>query len=162
MISESDGNYGTLFDRVAKGSDIENTQTRYRTPRANALGERFVGRVRRQCLALVLVLGERQLYRVIKEYVQFFNEARPHQGIEQQIVTSSARPDKVFGKDSRPQPKIRGCGFFCEFSVFTETHSQCVLSMGLVNSQLAQAKSGRKRQTKSVNDSRSEICPSVL
>jgi putative transposase len=33
----------------------------------------------------MLFVSERQLYRVIKEYVAFFKGARPHQGIEQQI-----------------------------------------------------------------------------
>lgn len=33
----------------------------------------------------LLIIGERQLYEVIREYVAFFNEARPHQGIEQRI-----------------------------------------------------------------------------
>ena len=33
----------------------------------------------------MLVFGERHLHRVIREYVAYFNRARPHQGIEQQI-----------------------------------------------------------------------------
>jgi hypothetical protein len=33
----------------------------------------------------LLILSDGQLYRVIKEYGVFFNGARPHQGIEQQI-----------------------------------------------------------------------------
>lgn len=30
-------------------------------------------------------MRERHLHRVIKEYVAYFNQARPHQGIEQKI-----------------------------------------------------------------------------
>ncbi len=48
-----------------------------------------MGSVRRECLDHLLILGERQLYEVIKEYVQFFNEARPHQGIEQRTPVES-------------------------------------------------------------------------
>ena len=33
----------------------------------------------------MLFIGENHLYRVIKEYVEYFNQARPHQGIEQKI-----------------------------------------------------------------------------
>ncbi len=52
---------------------------------ANAICERFLGSVRRECLDHILIFSERQLYRVVKEYVAFFNSARPHQGLEQRI-----------------------------------------------------------------------------
>jgi hypothetical protein len=35
-------------------------------------------------------LSEEQLYPVIKEYVAFFNAARPHQGINQKITEKIA------------------------------------------------------------------------
>jgi transposase InsO family protein len=60
----------------------------------NAVAERFLGSVRRECLDHLLILGERHLERTLSEYVRYFNEDRPHQGIEQQI------PDLV----SRPRP----------------------------------------------------------
>ncbi len=41
--------------------------------------------VRRECLDHVLVLDEKQLHRVLRAYVEYFNEARPHQGIHQQV-----------------------------------------------------------------------------
>ena len=34
------------------------------------------------------------MYRVIKEYVQFFNRARPHQGINQKIPAGTASTQK--------------------------------------------------------------------
>jgi putative transposase len=55
------------------------------TPRANAICERFLGSVRRECLDHVLILHEQQLYRVLQAYVAYFNRARPHQGIQQQV-----------------------------------------------------------------------------
>ena len=44
----------------------------------------------------MLIMTERQLYRVIREYVGFFNLARPHQGIQQRI------PEKL-GSDTEEQ-----------------------------------------------------------
>ena len=43
------------------------------------------GGVRRECLDHLLIFSERQLYRVVREYVAYFNRARPHQGLKQQI-----------------------------------------------------------------------------
>ena len=39
----------------------------------------------------VLILSERHLNRVLKEYVSYFNQARPHQGIAQQIPAGDKR-----------------------------------------------------------------------
>jgi putative transposase len=58
-------------------------RTPVRAPRANAVCERFLGSVRRECIDHTLILGERHLGRVVTEYVGYFNRARPHQGIGQ-------------------------------------------------------------------------------
>jgi putative transposase len=85
LVRDRDSKYGEAFTRVANSTRIEIRRTPYRAPKANAIRERFLGSVRRECLDHILILGERQLYGVIKEYVGFFNEAHPHQGIEQRI-----------------------------------------------------------------------------
>src|SRR5438105_15280861 len=45
--------------------------------------------VRQECLDHLLILHERQLQRVLKAYVAYFNQARPHQGIAQQIASTA-------------------------------------------------------------------------
>ena len=50
----------------------------------NATCERFLGSLRRECLDHLLILGERHLRRVVQEYVRYFNQLRPHQGLGQQ------------------------------------------------------------------------------
>jgi len=85
LICDNDKKYGHLFERIAKTSGIEVIHTPYAAPRANAICERFVGSLRRECLDQVLVIGVRPLTRLLKEYVAYFNEARPHQGIGQGI-----------------------------------------------------------------------------
>jgi putative transposase len=83
LIRDNDRKYGTLFRRAAKG--IEGLKTPYRAPKANAICEQFLGSLRRECLDHVLILSERHLHRIVKEYTEYFNHARPHQGIEQRI-----------------------------------------------------------------------------
>ncbi|MCL5950155.1 MAG: integrase core domain-containing protein, partial [Chloroflexi bacterium] len=89
LIRDRDSKYGDAFTRVAAGTSIRILKTPYRALKANAICERFLGSVRRECLDHILVSGEQQLYRVIREYVAYFNRARPHQGIEQQIPEGS-------------------------------------------------------------------------
>ena len=95
LIRDNDSKYGTDFNRVASASGIEVLRTPYRAPRANAFCERFLGSVRRECLDHILMLGERHLHSVIKEYVQYYNCARPHQGISQTIPHGAAPPVSV-------------------------------------------------------------------
>jgi putative transposase len=66
-------------------SGIKELRTPYRTPRANAICERFLGSVRRECLDHFLILHEKQLYHLLKAYILSFNQARPHQGSQQQL-----------------------------------------------------------------------------
>ena len=80
LICDHDKKYGPTFERVAKASGIEVVHTPYEAPRAIANRERFVGSLRRKCLDHVLVMHERQLSRIMKEYDSYFNQARPHRG----------------------------------------------------------------------------------
>ncbi len=85
LIRDNDRKFGPNFARVATTSGIKVLRTPYRTPQANAVCERFLGSVRRECLDHFLIFHERQLHRLLKAYVIYFNQARPHQGIEQQL-----------------------------------------------------------------------------
>jgi len=85
LIRDNDRKFGSLFARVATTSAIEILKTPYHAPRANAICERFLRSVRQECLDLVLIFHERQLQRVLNRYVAYFNHARPHQGIHQQV-----------------------------------------------------------------------------
>ncbi len=78
MIRDRDSKYGDAFARVATGCRIEIMKTPYRAPKINAGCERSLGSVLGECLDRILVLRERHLFRVITEYVQYFNQARPH------------------------------------------------------------------------------------
>src|SRR6266851_523631 len=97
LIRDNDGKFGSCFTRVATTSGIEILTTPVHAPRANAICERFMRSVRQECLDHLLILQEKQLQRVLNAYVAYFNQARPHQGIQQQIPDSSGA--------SRPTPQ---------------------------------------------------------
>ena len=98
LIRDNDAKFGLQFARVAAGAGIEILKTPYHAPKANAICERFLGSVRRECLDHFLILGERHLQRVLQEYVAYFNLDRPHQGINQQIPTP--RPPEQYSRSS--------------------------------------------------------------
>ncbi len=90
LIRDNDRKFGATFARVAAASGIEILRTPYRAPRANGVCERFLGSIRRECLDHLLVLGERHLARMLREYIAYFNRARPHQGLGQALPEPSA------------------------------------------------------------------------
>ncbi len=109
IIRDRDGKFGGEFDRVAEGVGMRVVQTPVRTPNMNAVCERFLGSARRECLDHVLILNERHLETVLKEYVHsYFNEARPHQGIEQRVPIPSKRESYVPGANVVRLPVLGG------------------------------------------------------
>jgi transposase InsO family protein len=67
LIRDRDGKFTTAFDDVFAGNGTRVITTPVRSPRANAIAERFVGPLRRECLDHVLFLGERHLRKVLAE-----------------------------------------------------------------------------------------------
>jgi putative transposase len=67
-------------------------RTPYRAPNANAYAERWVRTVREECLDRILILNQAHLRRVMRDYVDDYNTARPHQGIEQHMPVPNTRP----------------------------------------------------------------------
>jgi putative transposase len=84
-IHDNDSKFGPSFAQVARTSGIKILKTPYHAPRANTICERFLWSVRQECLNHLLIFHEKQLKRVLNAYVAYFNQARPHQGIGQQI-----------------------------------------------------------------------------
>jgi transposase InsO family protein len=61
---------------------IETVLTPIRAPKANAIAERLVGTLRRECTNHVIPLNELHLRRVLLEYADYYNATRPHRTLE--------------------------------------------------------------------------------
>jgi putative transposase len=65
LIHDSDSKFTRAFDDVWRAAGAEVIRTPIRAPNANAVAERWVGTVRRECLDHLLITGRRQLLRVL-------------------------------------------------------------------------------------------------
>ena len=53
----------------------------------NAVAERFVLSIKRECLDRLILCGTRHLQRAVDEFVAHYNLERPHQGLENEPIT---------------------------------------------------------------------------
>ena len=83
MIRDRDSKFTAAFDAVFHGADIRIIRTPVQAPRANAIAERWIGTLRRECLDHMLITGPRHLAAVLREFVDHYNTHRPHRSLDQ-------------------------------------------------------------------------------
>ncbi len=83
---DCDSKVTNSFDAVFTSERITIVRTPIRSLNANAYAERWVRSVREACLDKLIILNEAHLRRVMRDYVSYYNNARPHQGIRQQTA----------------------------------------------------------------------------
>jgi putative transposase len=81
LIRDNDGKFTRAFDTVFNAEGIRVIRTPVRAPKANAVAERFVGTIRRECLDWLLITNRRQLQHVLAEFVDHYNSHRPHRAL---------------------------------------------------------------------------------
>jgi len=81
LVRDNDGKFTRAFDTVFSSEGIRAIRTPVRAPKANAIAERFVGTVRRECLDWLLIANRRHLRRVVSEFVEHYNRHRPHRAL---------------------------------------------------------------------------------
>jgi transposase InsO family protein len=64
---------------------IKGIKTSVKAPNMNALAERFIGSVRREALDYYLLISEKQIMRILQEYIDYYNSKRLHQVIDQRV-----------------------------------------------------------------------------
>jgi putative transposase len=92
LIRDRDSKFTMSFDAVFAGADMRIIRTPIRAPRANAIAERLIGTLRRECLDHLLIIGPRHLDVVLREYVQHFNAHRPHRTLDQSPPAGGTPP----------------------------------------------------------------------
>jgi transposase InsO family protein len=86
LIRDRDRKFPELFDAVLADVGIEVVLTGVRMPRMNAIAERWIQTCRRELLDRTLIWNQHHLLLALREFEEFYNSHRPHQGI------ANARP----------------------------------------------------------------------
>jgi transposase InsO family protein len=94
LIHDRDAKFPPAFDTVFATEGVAIIRTPYRAPNANAYAERWIRSARAECFDHLLVAGEAHLRRVLSEYVAYYNQARPHQGLGQRCPVALTPPPR--------------------------------------------------------------------
>lgn len=81
LLFDRDTIFSPAVVRFVEAMDTKPTRTAYRCPWQNPVAERWIGSCRRELLEHVLILGERHLVRLIRSYLEYHHEDRPHLGL---------------------------------------------------------------------------------
>ncbi len=91
LLRDRDSIYGKEFRSRVKGIQIEEVITAPRSPFQNPYVERMISSIRRECLDHLIVINEDHLRRILREYFDYYHNARPHQSLEK----NSPRPREI-------------------------------------------------------------------
>ena len=92
LLHDHDAVYGRDFRHRAGRIGIDSIATPIRAPRANAVIERFIGTLRRECLDHLIILDEQHLRSVLTQFVGYYNLERPHRALRLETPLPVPRP----------------------------------------------------------------------
>ena len=110
IIRDRDRKYTQQFCSIIDAEGIEFRPIPPRSPNMNPFAEAWVQRIKQECLDHFLVLGERHLRHLIREYLIHYHEERPHQGLGGMAPTEvrDGADYRIPSLESRPRWPVDG------------------------------------------------------
>ena len=81
MIRDRGSNFTAAFDAVLPDAGVRTVLCNVRTPRMNAIAERWIGGCRRELLDRTLVWNQAHLRQILRQYETHHNQHRPHRSL---------------------------------------------------------------------------------
>lgn len=92
LIQDRDCIFSGQLDESIRALGIRVLKTAPHSPRMNAVYERVIGTLRRECLDWLIPLSEAHLRTTLRSWVQHYNRGRPHMGLGPGIPDSPIIP----------------------------------------------------------------------
>jgi len=81
LIHDRDSKYTLHGDSLLEDVGTEVIRLPVRSPDLNGYAERWIRSLRQECLDRIIILNEAHLRWVLREYVRYYNQRRPHQSL---------------------------------------------------------------------------------
>jgi putative transposase len=108
LVRDRDSKYSGPFDEVFRTEGVRVVKTPVRSPKANAIAERFVRTIRAECLDWLLILNRRHLDHVLSVYVDHYNAQRPHRALRLQPPDPDESPPQPAAGDVQRRDRLGG------------------------------------------------------
>jgi putative transposase len=105
LIRDRDTKFTASFDAVFTTEGTRIIKAPVREPRANAICERVIGTLRRECLDRMLIFGRRHLEAVLAEDVEHYNSNGPHRSLGQRAPSALDTTPALFGDVDLARPR---------------------------------------------------------
>ena len=92
MIRDRGSNFTAAFDAVLADAGIRTVLCNVRTPRMNAIAERWIGGCRRELLDRTLIWNQNHLRQILRQYETHHNQHRPHRSLALRCPAETATP----------------------------------------------------------------------
>ena len=92
LIHDRDPLFTKKFQQICQSTGVRCLKLPKQSPNLNAYAESFVRTIKRECLDKMILFGERHVRHVVDEYIDHYNEERPHQGIGNRLITEPEEP----------------------------------------------------------------------
>ncbi len=114
MIRDRGSNYTAAFEAVLADAGIRTVLCNVRTPRMNAIAERWIGGCRRELLDRTLIWNQDHLLRLLRQYETHHNQHRPHRALHG-AAPLKPLPEPVNLAQYRVQRQARVDGLIYEY-----------------------------------------------
>jgi putative transposase len=107
LIHDRDCIFSAELDRSIAALGITVLESAPRTPQMNAVCERVIGTIRRECLDWLIPLSEAHLRTTLRSWVKHYNRGRPHMGLGPGIPDPPTAPiDRPTSRHRRGEPYL--------------------------------------------------------
>jgi putative transposase len=98
LILDRDSKFTEQFRSILAAAGVTVVTTAFQAPDMNAIAERFVGSVKRECLDRLILFGPGHLERALREFLEHYHVERPHQGLGNRLVASPGKAAPSHGE----------------------------------------------------------------
>ena len=95
LIMDRDAKFCESFRTLLSNEAVESMPLPPRSPNMNAHLERFFRSLKSECLARLILFGEKAMRNAVKQYLAHYHAERPHQGLDNELIVPLELPPVV-------------------------------------------------------------------
>ena len=101
LIHDRDRIFAKHLDDSIRALGLAILRSPFASPKANAICERVIGTIRRECLDWMIPMSEAHLRSILKAWVTHYNGARPHNALGPGVPDPPPRLQRIARQESR-------------------------------------------------------------